>query len=488
MRDRAAILGTYEALLRVFFRGSDEAAYFSVAELGKELVLAKAGPDVLVDIHAAALKNVIHDADPLTVTRLVVNANELLLNGIMAYAMTYYGFLDQIEAEGRKLAAAQEQAARERDNLDAIVSAIDADLLLLDPDLTIRWVNRRLRERSRFDSGELLGKPCNLAYCNAPTAPEDCPALVAFRTGRPVRQEHPINHPDGAARHYQFTCSPLPGKDGSPSQVLELVQDVTDRRDLAHELGEKAAALEVANEKLRSLDRLKAMFIAAMSHELRTPLNAIIGFSSILKDEWLGPLNPEQKENQEAILRAGRHLLALINDVIDISKIEAGVLETARDRFDLGGAVAEAVDLVRGAAEDKGLELRVEAAPVEMHADRRRLVQCLVNLLGNAVKFTDEGRVAVTARTLAAADGGGAWAEIAVADTGIGIREEDLPKVFGAFSRLVPAGDARRPGTGLGLYLTQKLVTETLGGELTVTSVYGQGSTFTIRLPLAAGG
>ncbi len=263
---------------------------------------------------------------------------------------------------------------------------------------------------------------------------------------------------------------------------------VLQRERLARELERAKIETDLANERLKDLDRLKSMFIASMSHELRTPLNAIIGFSSILKDEWLGPLNPEQKENQEAILRAGRHLLALINDVIDISKIEAGVLETARDRFDLGGAVAEAVDLVRGAAENKGLELRVEAAPVEMHADRRRLVQCLVNLLGNAVKFTDEGRVAVTARTLAAGDGGGAWAEIAVADTGIGIREEDLPKVFGAFSRLVPAGDARRPGTGLGLYLTQKLVTETLGGELTVTSAYGQGSTFTMRLPLAAGG
>ncbi len=160
----------------------------------------------------------------------------------------------QLDDERRKfemarLEAASLEADLERDKLDNIVSAIDADLLLLDQDLTILWVNRRLKERPQFSKGEIIGKLCNLSYCNVEQAPETCPALIAFKTGEPVRQEHSITHPDGSIRYYNFTCSPIKNKDGVVDRVLELVQDVTEYHAMVE-------ALQVKNNTLERLNRL----------------------------------------------------------------------------------------------------------------------------------------------------------------------------------------------------------------------------------------
>jgi signal transduction histidine kinase len=256
--------------------------------------------------------------------------------------------------------------------------------------------------------------------------------------------------------------------------------------NIVEDLNRKTDELEQANAKLQELDRLKSMFVASMSHELRTPLNSIIGFSSVILNEWLGPVTAEQKENLAIILRSGKHLLNLINDVIDVSKIEAGKIESLAEEFDLGELIDEALSLLRKEAKDKGLELRVEAAPLSMRTDRRRLLQCVLNLLSNAAKFTELGSVTVEARggPHPAGSPPGGWAEIAVSDTGVGIREEDLPRMFQPFVRLVYPGQPTVPGTGLGLYLTRKLVVEILKGELLLTSAYGRGSRFIIRIPV----
>lgn len=248
MIDKKEINEKYSSILRDFLSHREEEAYYAVSELGKQLVNAEAGPDVLIDIHGASLKELIRDVDPMTVSRMVVNANDLLLNGIMAYAMTYYGFMEQLAEGRRKLEAARAEAAMERDKLDNIVSSIDADLLLLDRDLTILWVNRHLEERARHGYGDLIGNPCNLSYCNMEKAPEDCPALIAFRTGKPVRQEHPIVHPDGTKRYYYFTSSPVTDAGGKVSGVLELVQDVTDRHAMEESLKKKNEELERFNK------------------------------------------------------------------------------------------------------------------------------------------------------------------------------------------------------------------------------------------------
>lgn len=393
--------------------------------------------------------------------------------------MKYLVFLaDELESKRKEAEASLAAVAAERRTLDNIVSSIDADLLILDKNLKILWTNKRLRERDPYSRGEIVGQYCNKAYCNIDYVPKDCPAVLSLRGGVPIRKEHPIKHPDGSTRHYLFTCSPIEDTDGGITSVIELVQDITEKKDIEIEIQKKASDLEQANKKLRELDRLKSMFIASMSHELRTPLNSIIGFSSILLDEWLGALNDEQKKNLESVLRSGRHLLSLINDVIDVSKIEAGKLEAVYKDFDLRGVMEEAAEMFKKEAKDRGLELRVEPLSIALHTDRRRLLQSLANLIGNAVKFTEKGSVSVTARPL------GEQLEITVADTGIGINEEDMPKLFGAFVRISSPLSAKVSGTGLGLYLTKKIVTATLMGEIEARSEYGRGSTFGIKIPM----
>ncbi|MBU0485301.1 MAG: PAS domain S-box protein [Proteobacteria bacterium] len=255
--------------------------------------------------------------------------------------------------------------------------------------------------------------------------------------------------------------------------------------NLVTDLNDNAAQLAAANAKLQELDRLKSMFIASMSHELRTPLNSIIGFSSILAEEWLGPVTEEQKKNLLTVHRAGQHLLALVNDVIDVSKIEAGKLEVTVSDFDLAEVVDESTNLFTGEIRDKSLELQVDSLHLQMRTDRRRLTQCLINLLSNAVKYTDWGSVRLAARTVNRKnDDADSWLEITVTDTGMGIRDEDLPLLFNAFVRLPLPADKSIRGTGLGLYLTKKIVCETLRGEIGVESKFGKGSCFTLRIPV----
>jgi PAS domain S-box-containing protein len=258
--------------------------------------------------------------------------------------------------------------------------------------------------------------------------------------------------------------------------------------NIVEDLNEKSGELEQANSRLKELDRLKSMFIASMSHELRTPLNSVIGFSSVLLNEWVGPINAEQKENLAIILRSGKHLLNLINDVIDVSKIEAGKIESVQEEFDLHDLVYEAVSLVKEEFGEKGLDLRVAAAHQQMRTDRRRLLQCVLNLLSNAVKFTEQGGVTVETQIVQSpgTTPAAGVAEISVTDTGIGIREEDIGKMFQPFVRLSSPLQATVPGTGLGLYLTRKLAAEVLKGDILLTSEYGKGSRFTIRIPLVA--
>ena len=278
--------------------------------------------------------------------------------------------------------------------------------------------------------------------------------------------------------------------EGSPDQGVAFVLDLTDRKratealrkaheELEQRVAERTRELSEANAKLQELDRLKSMFIASMSHELRTPLNSIIGFSSILLDQWTGPLNEEQKENLDAILRSGKHLLSLINDVIDVSKIEAGMIESHVEEFDIAGVLSEAAEMFTKEIHDKGLDLQADSIHQTVRADRRRLLQCLLNLISNAVKFTEKGSIQLAVRPVAE------WkmVEISVEDTGMGIHEEDLPKLFQPFVRLVSLGQGVIPGTGLGLYLTKRLVVEVLKGEITCRSTYGKGSTFTMRIP-----
>ncbi|SLM28183.1 putative Histidine kinase [Desulfamplus magnetovallimortis] len=236
--------------------------------------------------------------------------------------------------------------------------------------------------------------------------------------------------------------------------------------------------LNEANKELKKLDQLKSMFIASMSHELRTPLNSIIGFTGVIVQGMTGPLNDKQKDHLTRVYNSAKHLLSLITDVIDISKIEAGRIDIYPEDIILSEIVDEAVINIEPQLKAKKLEL-VLSVPEELklHTDRKRLLQCIINYMSNAVKFTEAGRITLTSRMC------GQNVEILVSDTGIGISKENQPKLFEAFERLDSRLKIKAGGTGLGLYLTKKLATEILGGEIIFRSEEGRGSTFGLLIP-----
>ena len=235
-----------------------------------------------------------------------------------------------------------------------------------------------------------------------------------------------------------------------------------------------------ARDLAEAATRVKSEFLASMSHELRTPLNAIIGFSEVLGERLFGEMNEKQEEYIHDIHESGRHLLSLINDILDLSKIEAGRMELDVSVFHLPSAIDNAVTLVRERAERHGVRLRCDIDPAlgEFTGDERKLKQIMLNLLSNAVKFTPEGgQISVTARARSP------LVEVAVADTGAGIAPDDLPRVFDEFRQVGTDSTRKAEGTGLGLTLTKRFV-ELHGGTMGVRSEPGKGSTFSFTLPV----
>jgi len=275
---------------------------------------------------------------------------------------------------------------------------------------------------------------------------------------------------------------------GKRAYLSGVLQDITERKELEEQLcylnaelemrvRARTAELEQANLRLKELDRLKSMFIATTSHELRTPLNSIIGFISMTLQGLSGELNEEQKDNLSRAYGSALHLLSLVTDIIDISKIEAGKTEIYPEHLLLEEVAAEAVGAVEPQLRASGLVLEVEVPEgVTLFTDRKRLLQCLINLLGNAVKFTEKGRVSLKAR----ADGD--QVELSVSDTGLGIAPKDLCRLFHPFERLESRLRVKAGGTGLGLYLTRKLCSDILNGSISVTSREGEGSCFTMLI------
>jgi PAS domain S-box-containing protein len=271
--------------------------------------------------------------------------------------------------------------------------------------------------------------------------------------------------------------------------IQAMVRDITERKRAEDELKQHRAHLEdmvaartselsAANKKLLELDRLKSMFIASVSHELRTPLNSIIGFTGMTLQGMSGELNDEQKDNLTRAYLSAKHLLNLITDVIDITKIEAGRVEAYPEEVFLRTLIDDAVAAVEPQLKEKGLILRVDVpADVNLTTDRKRLLQCLINFLSNAVKFTEAGTITIASRCT------DAQVSVSVTDTGIGIAEKEMPRLFEPFERLETHLQVKAGGTGLGLYLTKKLAIEVLHGDVSVESLEGRGSTFTIRIP-----
>ena len=284
---------------------------------------------------------------------------------------------------------------------------------------------------------------------------------------------------------------------GHVAEILSIGLDITARKRAEEELQatqacleqrvlERTAELAAARDRAESADRVKSAFLATMSHELRTPLNSIIGFTGLLLQGLAGPLNAEQAKQLGMVKISGKHLLALINDVLDISKIEAGQIEIACAPFNLREAIEKVVETVTPLADRKRLPLIVRIAPEVsgITSDRRRVEQIMLNLLSNAIKFTEQGEITLAAEivpdTLPIPV---SVIRLSVADTGPGIKPEDLDKLFQPFRQLDTGLTRQHEGTGLGLAICKRLV-ERMDGTIAVASEWGKGSTFQFTLPI----
>ncbi len=368
---------------------------------------------------------------------------------------------------------------------------------LLDADGRLLAANKTALEFAGVDESEVIGRYLwESPWWDPSQQLEIRRAIERAAKGEFVRIESPHTRADGEIRDFDFSLSPVHDDDGNVVYLVPEGRDITKIKRAAQELrkahdeleqrvDERTAELansnrrlEEANVRLKQIDQLKSMFIASMSHELRTPLNSIIGFTGIVLQGMSGELTDKQRDHLSRSYGSAKHLLELITDVIDISKIEAGRIDLFPAECVLADVVDEAIESVRPQAENKGLGLAA-TVPEDcvLYTDRLRLLQCLLNFLSNAVKYSEAGEITLCASVE------GEEIEIAVSDTGIGIAEEDMPKVFEAFERLdshlrVPAG-----GAGLGLHLTRKIATDLLRGSVAVHSELGKGSTFTLRIP-----
>ncbi|MFN8608979.1 MAG: ATP-binding protein [Vulcanimicrobiota bacterium] len=280
---------------------------------------------------------------------------------------------------------------------------------------------------------------------------------------------------DGADVPVEQTIFPLWGPEGQ-QWICAVIRDI--QADLARE-----AELARALHQCEAASLAKSDFLASMSHELRTPMNAILGFSQVLRQKSFGELNAKQERYLDNILSSGNHLLRLINEVLDLSRVESGHLDLALESVDVQAVAAECLDLMRQLAEQKGLEVAYasESEVPPAYCDRGRLRQAVLNLLGNAVKFTPQGgRIELQLGLEQDV------VRLCVRDSGIGIEPQDLERIFGAFERVGNTYSRQQEGSGLGLALTRRIL-RAQGGDVTATSQPGQGSEFVLRLPVYRG-
>jgi PAS domain S-box-containing protein len=294
---------------------------------------------------------------------------------------------------------------------------------------------------------------------------------------------------DGSLLPVEISLSPNPSEEGG--RVIALVRDITARKQVEDklraiqeqhtaELAAKNQQLEARNLDVERANRLKSEFLASMSHELRTPLHTIIGFSELLAEELEGPLNEKQKRFLGHVLQDSRHLLELINEILDLSKIEAGRLELQREHIDFAGCLEEVIAGIGQQATAKTISLEIRNQfRGSLYADRVRVKEILYNLLSNALKFTPEGG-RVWVETLVR----GRQLHVTVGDTGIGVYPEEQQSIFEKFYQVGSTTKGTREGTGLGLPITRKLV-ELHGGHIWLESRLGEGSRFSFTLPLA---
>lgn len=384
--------------------------------------------------------------------------------------------------------------ARERieKQLQSVVESTPNGLIQVNIDGKIVLINTQLEKLFGYARAELIGQPIETLVPERFRASHPGLRRGFFADATPrlmgVGRDLYGLRKDGREIPIEIGLNPMTTDEGT--FVLASIVDISERKQAEAALHCLNAELRQASEQAQAADRVKSAFLATMSHELRTPLNSIIGFTGILLQEMAGPLNPEQGKQLDMVRNSARHLLALISDVLDISKIEAGQLEVAREPFELLASVHKVVGIVKPLAEKKGLALRVELPErlATVTSDPRRFEQILLNLINNAIKFTERGAITVSVDTLAEyqsphGDAAGAAVRLRVTDTGMGITPQDLATLFQPFRQLDTGFARNHEGTGLGLAICRRLA-ELMGGEVTAASEWEKGSVFSLVLPL----
>jgi PAS domain S-box-containing protein len=351
-----------------------------------------------------------------------------------------------------------------------IESNIDA-LMTTDPVGIITDANQQMEALTGYPRDDLIGTPFK-NYFTDETAAEDGIRLV-LHEGKVENYELTARSRQGQETVVSYNASAFYDQDRKLQGVFAAARDVTERKRFEHTLQEKNLELENANTA-------KDRFLASMSHELRTPLNAILGFTGTILMELPGPLNAEQRRQLDTVQSSGKHLLSIINDLLDLAKIEAGGLELQLVPVVCQEVIHEVAETLRPLVEAKGLQFLIDAPDQEVmvRTDRRALAQILINLANNALKFTETGTITLGLRLAQETS----TAYLSVADTGVGIAENDQERLFRAFEQVGEAKVQKIEGSGLGLYISQKL-SLILGGGIHMESTLGTGSTFTITLP-----
>ncbi|UCH73558.1 MAG: response regulator [Rhodospirillales bacterium] len=359
------------------------------------------------------------------------------------------------------------QTTFRKDYVDNILHSMLDGLLVVGPDGSIRTVNAACCRLLGYNERELLGQPVS-AFLLAPVQ-GGAPATTA----RP--REGTARTRSGGWLPVLVSSAELPGQPGDEHSSVWLFRDITRLKTTQN-------ALITAMREAERANRAKSQFLANMSHELRTPLNAIIGYSEMLLEEATEAGRDDLVGDLRRVNGAGQHLLGLINDVLDLSKIEAGKMEIMPENFSVSSVVDDVVATIQHVVDDRNnrLTLDVAADLQPMYSDQLKVRQILFNLLTNAAKFTSEGKIHLGVR--AALEQDGTWIEFEVSDTGIGMTAEQVDKVFGEFLQADSSTTREYGGTGLGLAISRRMA-RMLGGDITATSTPGEGSAFTVRLP-----
>jgi PAS domain S-box-containing protein len=445
------------------------------------------GTDLLFEVLTTNLPGLAGDATMVSVLRDVTDLKR---------ATT------ELEAQFQRLRQAEQKARGERDRLNMILENVGDPILVTDDQSNIILMNREAERLFEVPPGTELKSRRRADVRANDTKFSSFISDFALSSDQARDAEFHLQEPDtGRSFPAEVVSGKVMNDRHEMAAIVSVVHDLTkavENERLAGELTKLnenledriAAATEELEERNRQLEwqsrelerayRLKSQFLASMSHELRTPINALLGYTSLMQDQIYGELNQRQAEALSRMYIASQHLLELVNDILDLAKIEAGKMPVHVESVNVGLLIRELGQTIEPMVRRKNLEYRVSIDPETsvLETDRTKVKQVLLNLLSNAVKFTHQGHIAVSARP----DDRGDGVVIEVADSGIGIKEEDIQKIFDDFRQVDQSSTREYGGTGLGLSITKKLL-HLLGGTVFVDSEPGGGSTFTIRLP-----